>query len=103
MLQSLPDFLSAYWIYLAGVVVLFSVLSFFSEKFLTYLKKGLIIFGVVFALVAGYELLSGNSIISLPGRMDKKLSESPKNVETGRRYYKSYEERYEGALPTDDK
>ena len=103
MLQSLPDFLSAYWIYLAGVVVLFSALSFYSENFLMHLKKGLIIFGVVFALVAGYELVSGNSIISLPGRMDKKLSESPKNPETGRRYYKSYEERYEGAPPPEDK
>lgn len=103
MLQSLPDFLSAYWIYLAGVVVLFSVVSFFSEKFLTYLKKGLIIFGVVFALFAGYEMVTGNSIISLPGRMDKKLSESPENPETGRRYYQSYEERYGDNLPKDDK
>ncbi len=103
MLQSLPDFLSTYWIYLAGVVVAFSVLSYFSEKFLTYLKKGMLLFAIVFALVAGYESVTGNNIISLPGRMDKKLSESPKNPETGRRYYQSYEERFDGALPTDDK
>ncbi len=102
-MQSLPDLLSAYWIYLAGVVILFSVLSFFSEKFLTYLKKGLIVFGLVFALVAGYELVTGKSIISLPGRVDKSLSKQPENPETGRRYYQSYEERYDGALPKDDK
>jgi hypothetical protein len=102
MLQTLPDFLSTYWIYLVVIVVLGVVLSYFSEKFLGYLKKGLLIFGVIFALIAGYELLTGNSIISLPGRIDKKLSEQPKNPETGRRYYQSYEERYDGALPTDE-
>lgn len=102
MLQTLPDFLSTYWIYLVVIVVLGVVLSYFSEKILGYLKKGLLIFGVIFALIAGYELLTGNSIISLPGRIDKKLSEQPKNPETGRRYYQSYEERYDGALPTDE-
>ena len=97
MLQSLPDFLSAYWIYLAGVVVLFSALSFYSEKFLTYLKKGLIIFGVVFALVAGYELVSGNKIVNLPGSVNKKLSESPQDTEKGYNYYKK--DRWGDAMP----
>ncbi len=102
MLQTLPDFLSMYWIYLGVVAVLCVVLSYFSEKFLGYLKKGLLVFGVVFALIAGYELVTGNSIINLPGSIDKKLSESPKNPETGRRYYKSYDERYDKALPKDE-
>ena len=101
MLQSLPGFLSTYWIYLAVVVVLFFVLSYFSDKFQTYLKKGMIIFGVVFALVAGYELITGNNIVNIPGSVDRKLSEDSKNIEKGRRYYQSYEERYDGALPKD--
>ncbi len=102
MLRTLPDFLSTYWIYLAGLAVLCAVLSYFSEKFLSYLKKGLIFFGIVFALVAGYELVTGNSIINLPGSVDRKLSEQPKNVETGRRYYKSYEERFGDSPPKEN-
>jgi hypothetical protein len=94
MLQSLPDFLNSYWMYLAGAVVVCAAVSYLSEKFFSYLKKALILFAVVFALIAGYELITGKSIITLPGRIDKKLAEDPSQVETGRRYYKSYEERY---------
>ena len=97
MLQSLPDFLSEYWIYLAGTGVLLSVLCFFSEKFLRYLKKGLIIFVVIFALIAGYELVTGNKIVNLPGRLDKKLSERPENPEKGYNYYKK--DRWGDAMP----
>lgn len=103
MLHGLPDFLSVYWMYLVWVAALCAVLSYFSEKFLAYLKKGLIVFGILFSLVAGYELVTGSSIISLPGRVDKKLSEDPKNPEKGHRYYQSYEERYGDALPKDEK
>lgn len=103
MLQSLPDFLSSYWIYILVVALVCAVLSYFSEKFLGYLKKGLILFGILFVLIAGYELVTGSSIISLPGRVDRKLSEDPKNPETGRRYYQSYEERYDGAMPQNNK
>jgi len=97
MLQSLPDFLSAYWIYLAGVVVLCALLGYFSDKFRANLKKGLIIFGVIFALVAGYELVTGNNIVNLPGSVNKKLSESPKNAEKGYNYYNK--DRWGDAMP----
>lgn len=94
MIQSLPDFVNNYWMYLVGVVVFCGVMSYYSNKFFSYLKKALILFAVVFALIAGYELITGKSIITLPGRIDKKMAEDPSQVETGRRYYKSYEERY---------
>lgn len=99
MLRSLPDFLNSYWMYLAGAVVLCGVMSYFSEKFFSYLKKGLIIFAVVFSLAAGYEFVTGKSIFNLPGRIDKKMGEEPSKTETGRRYYKSYEERYGDKAP----
>ena len=99
MLHSLPDFLDSYWIYLTGDVVLCVVISYFSEKFFSYLKKGLILFAVVFTLAAGYELITGKNIFTLPGRLDKKLAEDPAQVESGRRYYKSYEERYGEKAP----
>jgi len=102
MLQTLPDFLATYWLYLLGAAVLCAVLSYFSEKFLAYLKKGLMLIAIVFALVAGYELVTGNSIFYLPGSVDRKLSEPSKNVETGRRYYKSYEERYGDKPPKEE-
>jgi hypothetical protein len=94
MLYSLPDFLNSYWMYLAGVVFICCVLSYYSEKFFSYLRKVLIFLAVAFVLVAGYELVTGRSIFTLPSRIDKKLAEDPSEVETGRRYYKSYEERY---------
>lgn len=99
MLDSLPDFLNSYWMYLAGAVVVCGVTSYFSEKFYSYLKKGLIIFAVVFALAAGYELMTGKSIFTFPSRLDRKLAEDPSKTETGRRYYKSYEERYGEKAP----
>jgi hypothetical protein len=85
--------------YLAGAVVLCGVISYFSEKFFSYLKKGLVLFIVVFVLAAGYELITGKNIFTLPGRLDKKLADDPSQVETGRRYYKSYEERYGEKAP----
>ena len=97
MLQSLPDFLSTYWMYLAGVAVLFAVGSYFSDKFRANLKKGLVVLGVIFALFAGYELITGKNIFNLPGSVNKKLSESPKNTESGYNYYKK--DRWGDALP----
>ena len=94
MLDSVPEFLRSYWMYLAGAALLCAVMSYYSEKFFSYLQKALILFAVLFALVAGYELVSGKNIFTLPGRIDKKLSEDPAQTETGRRYYKDYEERY---------
>ena len=94
MLDSLPNFIDTYWMYLLGLVVVLTVLSYFSEKFFDYLKKGCILFAICFALVAGYEIVTGKSIFRLPGSIDKKLSEEVKDPETGRRYYKSYKERY---------
>lgn len=94
MLNSLPDFISTYWMYLTGLAVVLAVICYFSEKFFDYLKKGILLFVIVFALVAGYELVTGKSIFKLPGSIDRKLSEEVKKPETGRRYYKSYEERY---------
>jgi len=94
MLDSLPDFIATYWMYLLGVAVVLAVISYFSEKFFDYLKKGLILFAIVFGLMLGYEMVTGESIFKLPGNVDRKLSEELKNPETGRRYYKSYEERY---------
>ena len=101
MLQTLPDFFSAYWVYLVGIAALFAVLGYFSEKIREYLKKGLIVFGLIFAVIAGYELVTGNSIISLPGRVDRELSKQPEKVEKGRRYYQSYEERFGEPPPAD--
>lgn len=99
MLESLPEFLRSYWMYLAGAAVVFAAMSYYSEKFFGYLKKGLILFAVLFALVAGYELISGKNIFTLPGSIDKKLSEEPSQTETGRRYYRSYEERFGEKTP----
>lgn len=93
MLDSLPEFLRRYWMYLVGAAFLCAVMSYYSEKFFSYLKKGLILSAVLFTLAAGYELVSGRSIFTLPGRIDKKLSEEPSATETGHRYYQSYEER----------
>ncbi len=102
MLYTMPDFLATYWMYLAGIGALCAVFSYFSEKFRVYLKRGVIAFAVVFALIAGYELVTGNSIFNLPGSVDRKLSEQPEKAETGRRYYKSYEERYGEPPPDED-
>lgn len=94
MLLSLSDFLNSYWMYLVGGAAACGIMSYFSEKFFSYLKKALIIFAVVFALAAGYEVVTGRNIFSLPGSVDRKLGEDPSQTETGRRYYKSYEERF---------
>ncbi|MHB8809391.1 MAG: hypothetical protein ACYC9M_05185 [Desulfobulbaceae bacterium] len=99
MLESLPEFLRSYWMYLVGAAVVFATMSYYSEKFFDYLKKGLILLAVLFALLAGYELISGKSIFTLPGRIDEKLSEDPSQTETGRRYYRSYEERFGEKAP----
>lgn len=94
MLQSLPDFVHSYWMYLAAGAAICAGLSFLSEKFLAYMKKGLLLAAALFALAAGYEMFTGNNIFTLPGRVDRKLEQGPAQVETGRRYYKSYEERF---------
>jgi hypothetical protein len=94
MLQSLPDFVQSYWMYLGAGVAICIGLSFLSEKFFAYLKKGVLLAAALFALAAGYEMFTGKNIFSLPGRVDRKLEQGPAQVETGRRYYKSYEERF---------
>ncbi len=100
MLDSLPDFLSAYGYYLVGLAILCGIASYFSKTFFKNLKKFLVIFGVIFAVIAGYELITGNDIFSLPGRVDKKLSEQPKDVESGHTYYKK--DRWGEAMPKND-
>ena len=102
MLETIPDFLQTYGLYLGGIAVLCAVMSYYSEKFFGNMKKGLLVFAVIFALIAGYELFTGNDIFSLPGRVDKKLSEQPTDAETGRRYYKSHKERFGDAMPDND-
>lgn len=88
MLYSLPDFLATYGIYLAGVAVLCAVASYFSETFFKNLKKGLIIFAVVFGVAAAYELITGNTIFSLPGTAKNTLSEIPdKDATRASNYY----------------
>ena len=94
MIYSLPDFISTYWYFLLGAAVICGVLSYRSKKICSNLKKTLIVVAVVFLAVAGYELITGNSIVDLPGSVDKKLSEGPADPEKGHRYYKGYEERY---------
>jgi hypothetical protein len=44
-------------------------------------------------------VVTGRNIFSLPGSVDRKLGEDPSQTETGRRYYKSYEERYGEGQP----
>lgn len=100
MLNSLPDFLSTYGIYLVGVAVICGVASYFSSTFFDNLKKGLIIFAVIFSLAAAYELITGKDIFSLPGRVDKKLSERPQDVERGYNYYQK--DRWGDAMPKND-
>jgi len=94
MLASLPDFLATHWLYLLIAAVVCAVFSYKSEKFTAYLKKGLILFAILFCLAAAYELLTGKDLFSLPGSIESKLSDDQGKVETGRRYYKSYEERF---------
>ena len=90
MLYSLPDFLAEYGIYLAGVAVLCGVASYFSETFFDNLKKGLIIFAVVFCVAAAYELITGNNIFSLPGTVENTLSELPdKDGKRASNYYRT--------------
>jgi len=101
MLETLPGFVEAYWMYLAGAAVLCALLCYFSEKMREYLKKAGIILAVVFALIAGYELITGDNILNLPGDVDRELSKSPVSQGKSHRYYKSYEERF-GEPPPDD-
>lgn len=100
MLQTLPEFLGLYWLYLLGAAAACAVLSYFSGKFFSWLKKGMVLFAIIFVLAAGYELITGKSLFSLPSGIERKLSEEPGKVETGRRYYRSFEERY-GTPPQD--
>ena len=100
MLNSLPDFFSAYWYYLLAAGVACVVLSFYSKRFFGFLKKGLVLLTIVFVLAAGYELVTGKSIFTLPGGIEKEFIEDTTNMEVEHRYYKSYEERY-GEKPPD--
>ena len=87
MLDSLPDFLAEYGIYLAGVAVLCGVGCYFSENLFKNFKKGLIIFAVIFGVVAVYELISGKNIFTLPGRVDSSLSKQPQEGKGASNYY----------------
>lgn len=97
MLDSLPDFLATYKWYLAGLALVCAVASYFSSTFFKNLKKGLVVFAVIFAGIAGYELMTGKDIFSLPGRVDKKLSERPGQIEKGHNYYKK--DRWGDSMP----
>ena len=94
MLETLPDFCKTYWPYLLGGALACAVVSYFSDKFFGYVKKALILSAVLFCLAAGYELVTGDNLFPLPGRIEKKLSEEPRHIEKGHRYYRSYEEEY---------
>ena len=87
MLDSLPGFIDAYGIYLAGVAVILGVASYFSETFFKNMKKGLVIFVVIFGIIAGYELITGNDIFTLPGDVDESLSERPTESKGASNYY----------------
>ena len=87
MLNSLPGFIEAYGYYLAGVAVAFAVASYFSETFFKNLKKGLVIFGVVFGVIAAYELITGKDIFTLPSEVDKELSVRPSESDGASNYY----------------
>ena len=87
MLDSLPGFIEAYGLYLAGVIVAFAVAAYFSETFFKNLKKGLVIFAVIFVIIAGYELITGNDIFTLPGDVDKELSKRPSESDGAANYY----------------
>ena len=100
MINSLPHFFSAYWYYLLGAVVICAVLSYFSKRFFGYMKRGLVVFAIIFVLAAGYELVTGKSIFTLPGSVEKEFLKDTSNTEVEHRYYKSYEERY-GEKPPD--
>ena len=102
MLQTLPEFLASFWPYLLGAAAACAVLSYFSGKFFSYLKKGMVLIAVLFVLAAGYELIAGKNLFSLPSSIERKLSAEPGKVETGRRYYRSFEERY-GTPPPQDR
>ncbi len=94
MLESLPGFLQAWWMYLAGAALVCAVACYFSVRLRGGLKKGLLLVLVIFGLIAGYELVTGKNIFRLPGEVDRELSKRPEHPETGRRYYVSPEERY---------
>jgi hypothetical protein len=94
MIYTLPVFVAAYWPYLLAGAAACALLSYFSKRFFGLLQKALAVAAVLFILAAGYELATGSSLFNLPGSVDRKLSSGPENPETGRRYYKSYEERY---------
>jgi hypothetical protein len=100
MIHTLPGFIFTYWYYLLGAAVVCAVLCYFSETFFGALKKAVVVLVVVFIIIAGYELLTGNSIFNLPGSVEREFSTKPEHPETGHRYYKSYEERY-GEKPPD--
>lgn len=99
MIYTLPAFVAGYWPYLLGIAVFLAVLSYYSKRFYSVLKKVILIFVALFAVAAGYELLTGSSIISLPGKVERELNKTPTDHETGHRYYKSYEERYGEKTP----
>lgn len=101
MLYSLPGFISTYWMYIAGVAVICGILAYISDKFRGLLKKVVIVGVIVMALIAGYEYFTGDSLMNLPGSVEREMSKSPEHPETGRRYYKSYEERFGEKPPAD--
>jgi len=103
MLASLPGFLNMYWPYLAGLALVCLVASYFSRKFRVSLKRVLVVLTLLFAAAAAYELGTGRNIFSLPGDVDRKLSEEPTNPEKGHRYYQTYEERFGRDAPEGDK
>ena len=101
MIYSLPGFLNTYWPYLLGVVAIICLLCFLSERLRNFIKKIAVIAAVIFVLAAGYELITGNNLFTLPGSIERELTSSPQHPESGHRYYESYEKRY-GEKPPDE-
>lgn len=87
MIDSIPGFLEAYGLYLVGVAVICAVVSYFSKTFFKNLKKGLVIFAVIFCLAAAYEFITGNNIFTLPGDVDESLSQRPTKSDGAANYY----------------
>jgi len=87
MLTVLTDFVVAYWYYILAVAVLCGITCIYSPTFYRNFKKGMLLLLVVLVLALGYEFLTGRSILTIPSRIDKKLSEKPTRLEPSHRYY----------------
>ena len=88
MLTILTDFIADFWYSIVAVAVLCSIACYFSPTFYGYLKKGLLFLLAVLVISSGYELVTSRSILTIPGRIDTKLSEKPTKLEPSHHYYR---------------